>query len=128
MENFPCASAIGSLIYVMVCIRSDIAHALRAESRCTNNPSKTHWEVIKWILRYLRGTKNMTLCFKSGDIALKGYVDVDLAGKDDDRKSTTGNVYTLRGTAMSWVSQLQKIVALSTTEAEYVAITKAKKR
>ncbi|KAE8704670.1 hypothetical protein F3Y22_tig00110447pilonHSYRG00005 [Hibiscus syriacus] len=121
------ASTIGSLMYAMVCTRPNIAQAVGAVSRYMNNPGKVHWEVVKWILRYLRGTTNKALCFKGGDMILTGYVDADLAGNVDIRRSTTGYVYTLRGTAVSWVSQLQKIVALSTTEAEYVAITEASK-
>ena len=58
---------------------------------------------------------------------LQGYVDVDFAGDIDSRKSTTGFVFTLGGTAISWVSNLQKIVTLSTTEVEYVAATEAGK-
>ena len=60
-------------------------------------------------------------------MVLTGYVDADLAGNVDIRRSTTGYVYTLEGTAVSWGSQLQKIVSLSTTEAEYVAVTEASK-
>ena len=74
-----------------------------------NNPGKLHWEAVKWILRYLRGTTDKALCFKGGD--------ADLAGNVDIKRSTTGYVYTLGGTAASWGSHLQKIVALSTTEA-----------
>ncbi|KAE8735417.1 hypothetical protein F3Y22_tig00000340pilonHSYRG00351 [Hibiscus syriacus] len=92
-----------------------------------NNSGKVHWEAVKWILRYLRGTTNKALCFKGGDTILTGYVDADLARNIDIKRSTTGYVYTLGGTAMSWVSQLHKIVALSTTEAEYVAVTEASK-
>ena len=69
----------------------------------------------------------MSLCFGRGDLNLQGYVDSDLGGDVDTRRSTTGYVYTFGGTAVSWVSQLQKLVALSTTEAEYVAITEASK-
>ena len=127
MEKVPYASAIGSLMYAMVCTRPDIAQAVGAVSRYMNNPGKVHWEAVKWILRYLRGTTEKALCFKGGDTTLTGYVDADLAGNVDIRKSTTGYVYTLGGTAVSWVSQLQKIVALSTTEAEYVAVTEASK-
>ncbi|KAL5827802.1 hypothetical protein ACOSQ3_019653 [Xanthoceras sorbifolium] len=127
MAKVPYASAIGSLMYAMVCTRPDIAQAVGAVSRYMNNPGKIHWEAVKWILRYLRGTTNKILCFKGGDTTLTGYVDADLAGNVDIRKSTTGYVYTLGGTAVSWVSQLQKIVALSTTEAEYVAVTEASK-
>ncbi|KAE8702283.1 Squamosa promoter-binding protein 2 [Hibiscus syriacus] len=125
MVKVPYASAIGSLMYAMVCTRPDIAHVVGVVSRYMNNPGKVHWEAVKWILRYLRGTTNKALCFKGGDTILTGYVDADLAGNVDIRMSTTGYVYTLGGTAVSWVSQLQKIVALSTTEAEYVAVTEA---
>ncbi|KAE8693764.1 putative galacturonosyltransferase-like 4 [Hibiscus syriacus] len=121
------ASTIGSLMYAMVCTRPDIAQAVGAVSRYMNNLGKVHWEAVKWILRYLRGTTNKALCFKGGDTILTGYVDADLAENVDIRRSTTGYVYTLEGTAVSWVSQLQKIVALSTTEAEYVAVTEASK-
>ncbi|KAE8718794.1 cytochrome P450 71A9-like [Hibiscus syriacus] len=122
MVKVPYASVIGSLMYAIVCTRPDIAQAVGAVSRFMNNPGKVHWEAIKWILRYLRGTTNKALCFKGGDTILTGYVDADLAGNIDIRRSTTGNVYTLGGTAVSWVSQLQKIVALSTTKAEYVDV------
>ena len=127
MEKVPYALAIGSLMYVMVCTRPDIAQAVGAVSRYMNNPGKLHWEAVKWILRYLQGTTSKALCFKGGDMVLTGYVDADLAGNVDIRRSTTGYVYTLGGTAVSWGSQLQKIIALSTTEAEYVAVTEANK-
>ena len=93
-----------------------------------SNPRKQHWEVVKWILRYLRSNVSLTLCFKPSNLGLQGYMDVDMAGHVDGRKSTTRYVYTLGGMAISWVSELQKIVALSTTEAEYVAITEASKK
>ena len=67
----------------------------------------------------------MALCFKGASIALQGYVDTDLANDVDIRKSTTEYIYTLDGTTINWVPQLQKIVALSTTELEYVVVTKA---
>ena len=101
--------------------------AVGAVSGYMNNPGKLHWEAVKWIFRYLRGTMGKALCFKGGDTILTGYVDADLAENVDIRRSTTGYVYTLGGTAVSWGSQLQKIVALSTTEAEYVAVTEASK-
>ncbi|KAE8659941.1 putative ribonuclease H protein [Hibiscus syriacus] len=127
MVKMSYASAIGSLMYAMVCTRPDIARAVGAVSMYMNNPSKVHWEAFKWILRYLQGTTNKELCFKGGDTILTGYVDIDLAGNVDIIRSTTRYVYTLGGTAVSWVSQLQKIVALSATEAEYVAVTEASK-
>ena len=127
MDKVPYASAIGSLMYAMVCTRPDIAHAVGVVSRYMSNPGKQHWEAVKWILRYLRGTADYALCFKKSDLGLEGFVDADMARDVDGRKSTMGYVYTLGGTAVSWVSKLQKIVALSTTEAEYVAMTEASK-
>ena len=122
MNVVPYASAIGSLMYVMVCTRPDIAHAVGVVNRYMSNPGKQHWEAVKWIMRYLKGTSNTSLCFTKSDLKLQGYVDADLAGDIDTRKSTTGFVYTLGNTAVCWASKLQKIVALSTTEAEYVAV------
>ncbi|KAE8707154.1 hypothetical protein F3Y22_tig00110387pilonHSYRG00984 [Hibiscus syriacus] len=121
------AEYINKVLSSKYTFRPDISHAVGAVSRYMNNPRKVHWEAFKLILRYLQGTTNKALCFKGEDIILTGYVDVDLAGNVDIRMSTTGYVYTLGGTAVSWVSQLQKIVALSTTEAEYVTVTEASK-
>lgn len=109
------------------CIRPDITQAVRVVNRYMNNLGKMHWGVVKWILRYMQSTKRMTLCFRSGDIKLKGFVDADLAGDVNNINSTTGYVYTLKGIAVNWVSQLQKVVALSTTKTEYIASTKASK-
>ncbi|KAE8660822.1 putative ribonuclease H protein [Hibiscus syriacus] len=127
MEKVSYASTIGSLMYAMVCTRPYIAHTVRTVSRYMNNPGKVHWEIIKWIHRYLRGTTNKALSFKGGDTILTDYVDADLAGTVDIRRGTTKYVYTLGGTAVSWISQLQKIIALSTIEAEYVTVTEASK-
>jgi hypothetical protein len=127
MAKVPYASTIGSLMYAMVCTRLDIAHAVGAVSRFMTNPGKQHWEAVKWMLRYLRGTTDKCLCFRKGELRLQGFADADFAGEVDHWRSTTGYVFTLGTTAVSWVSQIQKIVALSTTEAEYVAVTKASK-
>ncbi|KAL2254166.1 UNVERIFIED_CONTAM: Retrovirus-related Pol polyprotein from transposon TNT 1-94 [Sesamum indicum] len=128
MRVTPYASAIGSLMYAMICTRPDIAHAVGVVSRFMSNPGVMHWEAVKWILRYLRGTKDRALVFGKGKLTLFGFVDADFAGSDyDKRRSTTGYVFTYGGTAVSWVSKLQKVVTLSTTEAEYVAVTEAAK-
>ena len=72
-------------------------------------------------LRYLRGTTSHALCFAGLDIVLQGYVNADMAGDKDIMRSTTRYVFTMGGTAVSWISKLQRVVALSTIEAEYVA-------
>jgi transposase InsO family protein len=128
MQKTPYASAIGSLMYAMVCTRPDIAHAVGVVSRFMSNPGRKHWEAVKWVLRYLRSTTDQALCFEGKEIVLAGYVDSDFASSDlEKRRSTTGYVFTLGGTAVSWASKLQKVVALSTTEAEYIGVTEASK-
>ena len=127
MSKVPYASAIGSLMYAMVCTRSDIAHAVRVVSRFMSRPGKQHWEAVKWILKYLKGLSDTSLCFTGASLKLQGYVDANFAGDIDSRKSITGFIFTLGGTAISWASNLQKIVTLSTTEAEYVAATETGK-
>lgn len=127
MAKVPYASAVGSLMYAMVCTRPDIAHAVGVVSRFMSNPGREHWEAVKWLLRYLKGTSKVALCFSKKDVILEGFSDADLGGCLDTRKSTTGYIFTLGGTAVSWMSRLQKSVALSTTEAEYMAISEASK-
>jgi len=78
-------------------------------------------------MRCLKGSSETCLTFIAGGLKLEGFVDADLAGDVDSRKSTTGYVYTLGGTAVSWSSTLQKIIALLTTEAEYVAVSESAK-
>ena len=79
---------------------------------------------MKWILRYLKGSSDMVLCYGCMDVQLLGYADSDFAS-DVDSRSTIDYVFTLRSGAVSWVSRLQKIVAMSTIEAEYVTTTEA---
>ena len=83
--------------------------------------------VVKWILRYLRGTTNQVLCFGCSNIALQGYVDADMVGDRDNKRTTTRYVFIVYGTTVSWVSKIQSVIALSTTEAENVATTEASK-
>ncbi|CAL5439703.1 unnamed protein product [Camellia sinensis] len=127
MEAIPYSSAVGSLMYAMVSTRPDIAHAVGVVSRFLSNPGKEHWEAVKWILRYLKGTAKMCLCFRDAKPVLEGYTDSDMAGDLDGRKSTSGLLFTFAGGAVSWQSKLQKCVALSTTEAEYIAAAEAGK-
>lgn len=127
MKNVPYSSAVGSLMYAMVSTRPDIAHAVGVVSRYMHNPGKEHWNAVKWILRYLAGTSSYSLCYGGETLDIQGYVDADHSGDRDSGRSTTGYVFTVAGTAVSWMSQLQKVVALSTTEAEYMAITEGSK-
>lgn len=127
MANILYASAIGSLMYTMVCTRPDIGHAVGVVSRFMSNPGKSQWEAVKWILRYLRDTKEKCLCFSKDELKVHGYVDEDFAGEVDHLRSTTGYIFTVDTTTVNWMPMIQKIVALSTTEADYVTVTKASK-
>jgi len=89
------------------------------------NPSKQHWNVVHWIFRYLRGTSSACLQFGKSRDGLVDYVDSDYAGDLDKRRSLTGYDFTIGGFAVSWKASLQATVALSTTEAEYMAISEA---
>ncbi|CAN0872391.1 Retrovirus-related Pol polyprotein from transposon TNT 1-94, partial [Linum grandiflorum] len=79
------------------------------------------------IFRYLRGTSKLSLCYGGGKPILESYTDEDRAGDLESRKSTSGYVFTFSGGAISWQSKLQKCVALSTTETEYITDVEAGK-
>lgn len=125
MATIPYASAVGSLMYAMVCTRPDLAHAVSVVSRFMANPAKEHWQAVKWIFRYLKGTHSSHLEFSRDTTNLIGYVDADYAGCMDTRRSTSAYVFTFGGCAVSWRSRLQECVALSTAEAEYMALSDA---
>ena len=124
MRRVPYTSTVGILMYAMVCTRPNIAYAVGVVSRFLSNPGRQYWEAIKWIMRYLRDTSNLKLTFGSGKPVLVGYTDSNMAGNVDNKKSS-GYLMTFLGGAVSWQSRLQKCVALSTTEVEYIAEAEA---
>uniref|UniRef100_A0A2N9EKF5 Integrase catalytic domain-containing protein n=1 Tax=Fagus sylvatica TaxID=28930 RepID=A0A2N9EKF5_FAGSY len=121
MSKVPYASAIGSLMYAMLCTRLDICFAISMVSLYQSNPGPAHWKGVKRILRYLHGTIDHALCYHGRDLRLIGYNDADWASDKDERKSTSGYAFILRGGAVSWCSKKQSCIALSTMESEYVA-------
>ena len=120
MAKVPYSSACGSLMYAMICTRPDIAYAVGVVNRYMENPGKKHWEVVKGIMRYLKGTRNMCICFGSKEACVEGYTDADYAGDVDKRRSTFGYVFMFIGGTVSWQSCLQNCVSMSTTEAQYI--------
>ncbi|XP_075097967.1 secreted RxLR effector protein 161-like [Nicotiana tabacum] len=121
MSRVPYRSAVGSLMYDMVCTRPDICQAVSLVSRYQTDPSLAHWQAVKRIMRYLKGTADYALCYQgSKDLRLVGYNDADHGGDLDERKSTSGYVFLLSDGAISWSSKKQSCVSLSTMEAEYV--------
>lgn len=129
MELVPYASAIGSLMYTMVCSRPNLAQAVSVLSRFMSNPGRDHWSGVKWLLRYVKGSLEVGLKFTAGSnkVGITGFVDSDFAGDLDKRRSSTGYLFMLCGGPISWKSHLRSIVALSSTEAEYIAATEAMK-
>ncbi|KAL2237275.1 UNVERIFIED_CONTAM: Retrovirus-related Pol polyprotein from transposon TNT 1-94 [Sesamum indicum] len=127
MEKVPYSNVIGSIMFLMICTRPDIAYAISCLSRYMSNPGPPHWEALKWLLKYLHGSENIGIRFskRSENTQLVGFVDSNYANDRDSRKSTTSYIFTFCGSCISWKSQLQHIVALSTTEAEYIATTEA---
>ncbi|XP_031258360.1 secreted RxLR effector protein 161-like [Pistacia vera] len=130
METVPYASALGSLMYLMVCSRPDLAFSVSLVSRFMSNPGKPHWSALKGILRYLKETRSVGIVLKknqNSDCCVDGYANANYIGDVDKRKSTFGFVFTLWGNVVSWKSKLQHMVTLSSTESEYVALTEAVK-
>ncbi|XP_062114074.1 secreted RxLR effector protein 161-like [Humulus lupulus] len=127
MEKVPYAVAVGCLRYIMVSTRPDIAHSLSVLSRYMSNPGTKNWNALKWLLRYLKGTSKYGLIYERdpAKLFLNGYVDVDYSSNRDNRRSTTTYVFVLSNSCISWKSQQQQVVALSTTESEFMATTEA---
>jgi hypothetical protein len=128
------ASVVGMLLYLSSNSRPDIQFAVHQCARFTHDPKASHEEAIKRICRYLKGTKTQGMTFKpDSTMQLNCYVDADFAGLwnvEDDQdpvcvKSRTGYVLTLGNCPLLWVSKLQTEIALSTTEAEYIALSQA---
>jgi len=116
-------SLIGRLIYVTHS-RPDVSFAVGVLSRFMHNPSRHHLGAAKRVLRYLAGTINFGIWYrKVENFSLKGYSDSDWGGSAEDGRSTTGNCFLLGSAAVCWSSKKQATIALSTTEAEYVAVT-----
>jgi len=124
----PYRELIGSLIWISTCTRPEIAFAVNKLAAFSNNPSDEHFKILKKILKYLKGTLALKLTFKrTNSEVILAYADADWAGDATSRKSTTGFAIKLAGAVISWESRKQRSVALSTCEAEYVAISEAAK-
>lgn len=126
--GFAYLEAVGSLLYNCQ-TRPDIAHAVGVLARYGSNPGKAHFEALKRVLRYLRGTHNygLTLGGSEHKEDLIGWTEADWADDEDTRRSTSGFVFEVAGGAVLWSSKRQPTVALSMAEAELMAASNATK-
>lgn len=126
-KSFPYRQAVGALMYLMTGTRPDIAFAVGVASRSLENPTESDWLGVKRIFRYLKGTACQGLTYKQGykKDTLECYSDADHGGDDTTGRSTSGVICMYAGGAISWLSQRQSSVAISTTEAEIVAASEA---
>lgn len=129
MQNVPYREAVGFLLFAATVSRPDIEYAVNQASQFLNNFGSEHWQAVKKILRYLKGTVDYGIVYgdSGSGRSLHGFTDADYAGDVDTQKSTSGCIFLLNGGAISWSSQRQRVVALSTTKAEYIALSNGTK-
>ena len=108
MSRVPYDNLVGSLMYMMLCTRLYISHIIGVVRRYMENLGKEHWEVVKWVLRYLRGTSNYCITFNGSSDVIYGYVNLDFAGDLDKRICTSRYVFTLERGLISCMLKLQK--------------------
>jgi len=143
-DSVPYRELLGALLWLSEGTRPDIKYIVSAMSKYLNEPRVAQWKALKKVLRYLNGTKKLGIhyrqmpkapkCplgyvssshFSMSNLRVDGYVDSDFANNVDDRRSITGYVYFMAGGPVSWQSHSQKTVALSSMEAEYMALAAA---
>ncbi|KAG5878179.1 hypothetical protein JTB14_029354 [Gonioctena quinquepunctata] len=116
---------IGSLLYLAVNTRPDIAASISILSRNIANPTQNYWNELKRVMRYLKTTKNMELILGTNGVEKKMYADADWAEDNRDRKSTSGFIIKIFGSPISRRSRKQSTVSLSSSEAEYILLIEA---
>ena len=146
MRDIPYRQAVGSLLWLALCSRPDISYTVGQVAKFNANPGPDHWKAVLRIFRYLKFTgpmgivyrysvshvDNQLVMFRSandlgglGNPVLSGYSDANFARDIDTRRSTSGFIFMLAGAPISWQSRAQATVALSSTEAEYIALAGA---
>jgi hypothetical protein len=127
MEGVPYINAVGALNYLAIATRPDISYTVGVLARFTNNPGMQHWKAVKHLFRYLKGTLDYKLTYSPSPSTelFTTFSDADHAGNPDNGRSTSGYLVKVGTGAISWRSRLQTLVALSTTEAEFIAAVSA---
>ena len=139
MQSVPYRETIGSLTHIARLTRPDISYSVSVASRYLANPGTAHWNHVKRILRYLKGTRDYIFKLEpgkdlspslrqksqlskiNGPLNFHGYVDSDWGGELESAKSTTGYGFYLGNALVSWMSKTQSTTASSSTYAEYIA-------
>lgn len=123
----PYRELVGCLTYLALSSRPDISAAVSYFSRFQAAPTDNHWNHLKRLLRYLKGTISFGLVYqrREGATPLVGYADADWGNDREDRKSISGSVFQVFGSTVSWNTKKQATVALSSTEAEYISLSQA---
>jgi hypothetical protein len=128
LSQIPYREAVGCLMYLMVTTRPDIGYAVQSVSQHTSTPRVVHWEAVKRIFRYLKGTVDIGLTLGGrGKPHLTAFADADWANDPSDRKSISGYYFTLGEGAFVWKSLKQQLTASSSTEAECISLWAATK-
>ena len=114
-------SVVGSLMYAMLGTCSDFAFAVSVISCFASNPNESHLLAVKCIFCYIKRTLDLQLLFRRLLSSLTGYTDADWADNHDTQRSTSGFVFNIRSSAISWSSKHQLTVAFSTCKVEYIS-------
>jgi len=122
MANIPYQEAVGTLMYTVLETRPDIAYAIQVLSKYSKNPGEFHWEAVKRVFCYLRGTRELWLTYGRAGENLVGFTDAD-GNMSEDRRTTSGYAFIINRGTVFWSAKRQEVVTLSTTESEYVGAT-----
>ena len=126
MRDIPYHEAVGSLMYASLGTRPDISFAVQTVSRFSTKPGWAHWESVKRIFCYLKGTNDLWLSYGGTWAELTGFADAD-GNMAEDHHAISGYAFLLHGSTVLWSAKRQEIISLSTTESEYMAATHAAK-
>ena len=123
----PYREAVGSLIFAAIITRPDIAFAVGVVSRYVDKHGQPHWNSVKRIIRYLKNTRDYGILYSKTQESevIHGFSDSDFANDIDTRRFTTGYTFKLSNGPVTWNSRCQSTVSLSTTEAKYIAASRA---
>ena len=113
-------------MWAQAATQPDLSYAVALLARFQSNPGLAHWKALLHVLAYIKGTLGYRLRYAKdlgGSVKPLGYVDADYRGDLDIRRSTSGYIFMMAGGPVSWSSKHQQTVALSTTEAEYMALS-----